>query len=214
MCFSASASFIASGGLGALGGASLKVAKKRDKILAAIPLLFAVQQFLEGIQWLYLKAGSVSLFAGYGFLVFAFIIWPIYVPIFVYLLDKRRKKFLQWFIYLGIAVALYFLWLMIREPLMIEEMRNCISYNFNFPFRVIISSAYVIAILGPLFGSSHKSFRRFGIVVAILALIAWIFYVDVFISVWCFFAAVVSCIFFVYIKYNIPNSRQDQNGLL
>ena len=69
MCFSAPASFIASGGLVAIGGVSLVAANKEDKILAAIPFLFGVQQFFEGIQWLYLNSGSSSLLAGYGFLL-------------------------------------------------------------------------------------------------------------------------------------------------
>ena len=68
MCFSAPASFIASGGLLALGGASLAVAKKEDKVLALIPFLFGIQQGLEGFQWLYLNSGSPSLLLGYAFL--------------------------------------------------------------------------------------------------------------------------------------------------
>ena len=74
MCFSAPASFIASGGLAVLGGVSFVTAKKEDKILAAIPILFAIQQFCEGIQWIYLNSGSSSLIAGYLFLFFAFIL--------------------------------------------------------------------------------------------------------------------------------------------
>ena len=80
MCFSASASFIASGGLAALGGVSFVSAKKKDKVLAVIPIMFSIQQFCEGIQWLYLNSGSSSPVFGYLFLLFAFILWPIYVP--------------------------------------------------------------------------------------------------------------------------------------
>lgn len=72
MCFSAEASFIASGGLAVIGGVSLVMAKKEDKLLAVIPLLFSVQQAFEGVQWLYLDSGSSSLLAGYGFLLLLF----------------------------------------------------------------------------------------------------------------------------------------------
>jgi heme/copper-type cytochrome/quinol oxidase subunit 4 len=105
MCFSAPASFIASGGLTLLGGASLVVAKKEDKILALIPLLFGAQQFFEGIQWLYLNTGSSSTLATYIFLVFAYIIWPIYVPACVLILDKEKRKIMRSFLFLGITVA-------------------------------------------------------------------------------------------------------------
>ncbi len=199
MCFSAPASFVAGGGLAVLGGASL-VAKKEDKILAAIPLLFSVQQFFEGIQWLYLNHGSSSLFAGYGFLFFTFIVWPIYSPAVVFLLDKKRRKLLKWFVFLGIGVAAYFLVLFFTQSLAIQELRACISYHFNLPLKNFIVLAYFTAILGPLLVSSLKFFKWFGIIITILAIIAWLFFALTFTSVWCFFAAIVSSMFFVYIK--------------
>ena len=94
MCFSAGASFVASGGLAIVGVASLKVAKKEERIIALIPLAFALQQAIEGVQWLSLQSGCPSLPLGYGFLFFAFIFWPVYVPLTVYLLDKKKRKIL------------------------------------------------------------------------------------------------------------------------
>lgn len=200
MCFSAQASFIASGGLIALGGASLAVAKKEDKILAAIPLMFGIQQAFEGVQWLYLNSGSSSLLAAYGFLFFAFIVWPIYVPAFVFILDKKRRKILKWFMFLGIAVAIYFLVLFLTQSLTIREINASVSYNFNFPFKGFVNAAYVLAVFGPLFVSSREVFKWFGVVVAILAIISWFLFTVNLASVWCFFAAIVSSMFFVYIK--------------
>lgn len=137
MCFSAPASFIASGGLATLGGVSFVIAKKEDKLLAAIPLLFSVQQFCEGIQWLYLNSGSTSLFSGYSFLFFAFILWPVYVPLAVFILDKKERKLLGWFILVGVAVAIYFLIILTTEPLGINKINSCISYTFNFPLKIL-----------------------------------------------------------------------------
>ena len=201
MCFSAPASFIASGGLVALGSASVIAAKKEDKVLAAIPLLFGIQQFCEGIQWLYLKAGSSSLPAGYGFLFFAFIVWPIYVPTFVYILDKKKRKVLRWFIALGSAVALYFLVLLITQSLAIHELRACVSYTFNFPLKGLVNGGYLLAVFSPLFISSHHIFKWFGVLIAFLAIITWLFFTLTFASVWCFFAAIVSSMFFFYIQF-------------
>ena len=49
MCFSAAASFIASGTTGALGVATLwHTRAAREVPLASTPLLFGVQQFIEG----------------------------------------------------------------------------------------------------------------------------------------------------------------------
>lgn len=201
MCFSAPASFIASGGLLVLGGATYAVARRKDKILVAIPILFGIQQAFEGIQWLYLNNGSSSRLAGYGFVFFALVVWPIYVPAFVYSLDKKRKKLLRWFIFTGVALALYFLGLLAMEPLRIREQSACVNYNFNLPLERIIQALYLLVILGSLFASSRPIFRWFGLAIAILAFVSWRLYHRNFISVWCFFAAVVSCMFFVYVQY-------------
>ena len=203
MCFSAPASFIASGGLVAIGGASIAIAKKEDKILAAIPFLFGIQQFFEGIQWLYLKSGSSSLAAGYGFLFFAFIVWPIYIPTFVYVLDKKKRHILKYFIFLGSAVALYFFILLLTQSLAINELRACVSYTFNFPLKYIVNTGYILSVFVPLFISSHHIFRWFGVAIAILAIVAWLFFALTFASVWCFFAAIVSSMFFMYIKFKM-----------
>ena len=201
MCFSAPASFIASGGLIALGGASLVAADKEDKILALIPFLFGVQQFFEGIQWTYLNMGSSSLYAGYGFLFFAFIVWPTYVPTFVYVLDKKMRKVLRWFIFLGIAVSLYFLAIFLTQSLEISKLNACVSYTFAFPYKNIVNGAYLIAVFSPLFVSSHHIFKWFGIAIAFFAILSWLFFTLTFASVWCFFAAIVSSMFFFYVQY-------------
>ncbi len=201
MCFSAPASFIASGGLAVLGGSTLVMAKKHDKILATVPLLFAAQQGIEGFQWIALNHGTTSPTAGYAFLFFAFIVWPIYVPTLVYILDKEKRKIVMWFIFLGVGVAAYFLRLLLTETLVVSEMRSCVSYTFNFPFENLIVVPYLIAIFGSLFASDNKIFRRFGVLTAGLAYISWLFYTVAFTSVWCFFAAIASSIIFIHIMY-------------
>ena len=200
MCFSAPASFIASGGLVLLGGASLSVAKKEDKILAIIPFVFGIQQFIEGVQWLYLNSGSSSLIAGYSFLFFALIFWPFYVPFSVFLLDKKEQKSMLFFVFLGIIVSLFFLLILFTEKLTINKFNACVSYNFYFPFWKSIIFLYTLSVVGPLFLSKIKIFRWYGVVVFILGLISSFFFVEVFTSVWCFFAAIVSSMFFLYIK--------------
>lgn len=206
MCFSAPASFVASGGLILLSGASFLIAKKEDKFLATIPLLFGIQQALEGIQWLYLNTGSSSLLVGYGYLFFAFIVWPIYVPVFVYILDRKKREILKWFIFLGIAVALYFLERSLTQSLAIHEIGSHVSYTFDYPSNFLAKIAYALAVFVPLLISRNKTFKWFGIVIAILALISWFFFAVTFTSVWCFFAAIVSSMFFVYLKSKETNN--------
>ncbi len=201
MCFSAPVSFIASAGLTLLGGATFLAAKKKDKVLVAIPLMFGIQQGFEGVQWLYLNKGSSSPLAGYGFLFFALIVWPAYVPAFVFMLDKKHKPALRWFVLLGAAVALYFLGLLATHPVRIRERSACVSYAFDFPGEWVVLPGYLVAVFGSLFISSRPIFRWFGLAISVLAFIAWRLYMRNFISVWCFFAAAVSSMFFVYVQY-------------
>ncbi len=213
MCFSAQASFIASGGLAVIGVASLASAKKENKILAIIPLLFAVQQFFEGIQWIYLNNGSISLIAGYGFLFFAFVVWPIYSPVAVYILDKEKRDVMKWFVFLGIAISMYFLVIIMTQAPVIQELKSCINYNFNFPLKDLVASGYLLTTLLPLIISSRQIFRIFGAIITVLAIISWLFFTIDFTSVWCFFAAIVSSMFFVYIIYDQNKVSSKKPGL-
>jgi hypothetical protein len=53
MCFSATASFSAGTVLLGLGALTLKLVRHpRELMFAAIPLLFAIQQWTEGVIWL------------------------------------------------------------------------------------------------------------------------------------------------------------------
>jgi hypothetical protein len=200
MCFSAPASFVASGALVAIGVATYAVARKKDKVLVAVPILFGIQQFFEGIQWLYLGRGSSSPWAGYGFLFFALLVWPFYVPAFVWLLDKPRRPLLRWFVIAGAGVSLYFLWLLATSELRVRERHACVSYAFDYPDKWVVLP-YLLVVLGALFVSSRAVFRWFGAAILALAAAAWWFYEYNFISVWCFFAAIVSSLFFLFVHH-------------
>ena len=56
MCFSATASFTAGSVLSAVGIATIMKAERKSEVpFAMIPLLFGVQQFIEGVVWLTLR---------------------------------------------------------------------------------------------------------------------------------------------------------------
>src|SRR5690606_22294389 len=120
--------------------------------------------------------GGSSLIAGYGFLFFALIVWPAYVPLFVWLLEKKRRRLISVFVAVGFATAGYFAWLLASEPLRVRERSSRVSYAFDAPSEWLVMPPYLIAILGALFASSRVIFRWFGAAIAALALIAWRLY--------------------------------------
>ncbi len=201
MCFSAQASFIVSGLLLVIGIITLKLAiKKKMVTIALIPLFFAIQQFFEGIQWLYINNGKTSLFFAYAFLFFAFLLWPTYVPIAVFKLDKSRRKILKWLIITGVITSLLFLIAMIINPLSINVVGKCIQYKVKIPIEIISGTLYFITVFLTLILSSKKLLKIIGIITLITAAIAEIFFYAAYTSVWCFFAAITSGLIYLYIK--------------
>ena len=70
MCFSATASFTAAAIVGSIGAVTLwKAARLRDRALlpiAAFPVLFALQQTVEGLLWLELARTAPSGMCGHS----------------------------------------------------------------------------------------------------------------------------------------------------
>lgn len=213
MCFSASASFIAGTALSATGVVTLKKAEtKREIPFAAIPLLFGIQQIIEGFVWLSFSFANPvwnSLFA-HAFLFFAYVLWPIFIPFSVRLLepDFSRKKLLSVFQVVGIAVASYLLFFMISHPLAVLAADKSIKYFLSLPYGFSLVGLYVLVTCGsPLF-SSRKIINIFGILVSISFVIAYYFYTVVFASVWCFFSAILSgTIYWYFRKKKIDSIR-------
>jgi len=200
MCFSAPVSYVASGVLALAGIGAMRKAKHKEKMIAIIPLLFAVQQFIEGTQWLTISQGKPSTVLGYLFLVFAFLIWPTYTPLAVYKIEanEKRKNILRYFLYAGILASTALLIIMFLYPLSINSLRLSIDYNLSFPYSVWGVIIYVTIVAGSLLASSRKFFNIFGLAVLLSVALASYFYYATFTSVWCFFAAALSGLIYFY----------------
>jgi len=208
MCFSPTASFFASIGLATLGVQTLRIAEKKEKILAAAPLMFALQQGIEGVQWLALGHGQANMIIGYAFLFFALLVWPIYIPFAVFQLDDARRSILRWFVMFGAAISIYFLWILLSTPLSIEVVNKHIIYTIDFPLKISgVALVYVSVICLPMLISSQSRICTLGILALFSAFVAGVFSLAAFISVWCFFAAVISSFIFFIVYHQRKNGR-------
>ncbi len=216
MCFSATASFGASAVLCTIG--VIAVAKARTKpqrIFAFIPLIFAVQQLIEGLLWLSLKDEAIASWQSpltYVFLVFAMAVWPFWIPFSIWLLetDSKRKKTMNLFVWIGAFVAASVVVVLFAYPVEVitpfcldcpgsstSSLRHHLHYEFAIPVLIknliiAFSVLYIIATIVTPFISSIKKMRWMGIVFLGSYLFAVVFYSGFVISVWCFFAAVLS----------------------
>ncbi len=206
MCFSATASLIAGTTLGVVGIVTIsKVKQKREIPFAMIPLLFGIQQIAEGLIWLSLSNNLplLNTVMTYVYSLFSHVIWPIFIPFAIGLLETVpwRKKVLSVFQTVGLAVGLYLLYFLVKFPITSEVLNKSITYNSpHFYLFAIMMTYFIATLLSPLF-SSHRIINLFGVLAVAAAIGAYLFYSATFISVWCFFAAIVSFMIFLYFFY-------------
>ena len=204
MCFSAGASFGASAALGIIGVVAITKARTiPQKLFASIPLIFSAQQITEGMLWLSFNDTSFqgrSLFT-YIYLVFALMLWPVWIPLTIRLLeeDATRKKILNIFVIIGAIVSAWFAGSVFFCSAQAITTHHHIQYQLNFPPEVTnliwpFNIFYFIATIVSTFISSIKRMKWLGIVCAIAYLFSLYFYSEFVISVWCYFAAVLSII--------------------
>jgi Family of unknown function (DUF6629) len=204
MCFSATANFVGSGVLGAVGVATLtKVKHRRELLFAALPILFAVHQFIEGFVWLGLDgvlSPAVAHDMGAAFMLYAQGLLPFLLPLSVLLFEpnaKSRSRMLP-FLVLGGATTLYILWALTAFPLQLYVRGNSIVYINQATNNTAVALLYVIATCGSLFFSKIKMMLIFG--AANLAILLVVMEVKryAFTSLWCAYAAVASVIILAY----------------
>ena len=205
MCFSATASFTAGIGLLVIGAVTASRATRRAELpFALIPALFGVQQLIEGGLWLTFpdKAPLANEALTHLYSFFSHVLWPIYVPIAVLLLEPEawRRKLLMLIAVAGAAVGLYLLYFLVTEPIVSEIVGRHISYQSPHFYVAAVVTLYVLATCVSSFVSSCKTIRWFGAATFVALLAAYAFYAFWFISVWCFFAAALSVIVLVHFR--------------
>jgi hypothetical protein len=206
MCFSATASFTAGIGLLVIGAVTVNRVRRRAELpFALIPGLFGVQQLIEGGLWLTFpdNAPVANTVLTYFYSFFSHVLWPIYVPIAVLLLEpvEWRRKLLMAIAVAGAAVGLYLLYFLVTEPIVSEVVGRHISYQSPHFYIAAVMALYVSATCVSSFVSSCKTIRWFGAATFVALLAAYAFYAFWFISVWCFFAAVLSLIVLVHFSH-------------
>jgi hypothetical protein len=204
MCFSATANFVGSGVLGAVGVVTLtKVKHRRELLFAGLPTLFAIHQFIEGFVWLGLDgilSPAVAHDMGAAFMLYAQGLLPFLLPLSVVLFepDKSSRQRMLPFLVLGTATALYILWALTAYPLQVYLRGNSIVYINRATNNSAVAVLYVIATCGTLFFSKVKPMIVFGAANLVILLLVMAFKRYAFTSLWCAYAAVASVIILAY----------------
>lgn len=217
MCFSTEASFVAGSVLLGIGVVTARKAITTPQFfLAAIPLLFSLQQFSEGFVWLSLQHDRFAQLhdaSMYAFLIFAQAVWPVLIPLCVLKLETHppRRKIQAVLLVAGIVFALYLLYCLATYPVNAVIDHHHIRYELSFLFsgKWYYGLVYFLpTVFAPLF-SSVGLMRLLGAVNLVSYCIARFFYNGYVVSVWCFLATAISLVaLYIVIKQNRTFQRK------
>ncbi len=182
--------------------------------IAALPVLFGLQQFSEGLVWI---AGAQEYSnwverASLAYMFFSWLAWPVWVPVSAYFLEPtKRKPF-----YLGFAVAGGMLGAVQYIPYFAHDgwlttrfLPYAISYEGielldYITTREVTYAIYVAVVIGPLLLSSVRDVKIFGLLVFLVLSITYFFFSYAYISVFCFGGALMS----LYLVWMVFDGRQ------
>lgn len=216
MCFSATASFSAAIVMGAVGVATIRVAQRREeRFVASVPFLFALQQLSEGWVWLSIRDAAIFPYQHFFtlcFLFFAWVVWPILIPLSFYKIEPNatRKLWCKRLIYVGIASAAYATFNMVMKYPRPDIATFHIIYKMNklyahdvlfFPHQTV----YILATVLPMFLSSLRGVKLLAITNFVALIFCFYLFQYALPSTWCFFAAFISGMIYWILKRH----RQD-----
>lgn len=203
MCFSATASFTAGVLLLGIGTLTLRAARSpRELPFAGIPLLFALQQLIEGVIWLTfrIEAPLLNTVMTHVYSFFSHVLWPVYLPMAVFMIEPPgpRRRALFAFAVAGAAVGTYLLYVLVAFPVVSRPTGQHVEYDSPHFFAASVMTLYLVSTtVSPLL-STHRLVKVFGTLALLSFGAAYYFYARWFISVWCFFAALLSIVIYVH----------------
>jgi len=217
MCFSAQASFSVGAVLLGIGALTWRAAKgSGGEAFAAIPALFGIQQFIEGLLWLSMShdAPQLGVAMTYAFSFFSHLFWPVYVPLAVLLIEPSRPRQQAVFgcALLGLAVSSWLLLSMSEYGVVAQLHSQHIAYVSRADLGPLTMLSYLVATsISPLI-SSHRTVRAFGALALLSFVAAYLIFTVWFISVWCYFAALLSAVVLIHFRTSTAPALKSSPG--
>ena len=203
MCFSATASFSAGALLLGIGTFTLRAARRPcEWPFAAIPVLFAIQQLIEGVIWLTFSADTplLNTVMTHAYSFFSHVLWPVYLPVAVLMIEPPggRRRTLTALVLAGSAVGIYLLYVLVAFPVVSRPTGQHVEYDSPHFFAAEVMTLYLVSTtVSPLL-STLRGVKVFGALALLSFGAAYYFYATWFISVWCFFAALLSTVIYIH----------------
>ncbi len=220
MCFSALSSFASGTVLTALGIASIRANQQpSQRLFAAIPLVFGLQQVAEGFVWRSLQAPQSAWMqrpATILYLLAAVVIWPAMVPLSTLLMERQpfRRRLLILPLTIGTLVSLGYGVGLVMLPVHATIIGQHILYATSAPplLARIMYFAYLSATILPLYLSSHRRMIVFALVITAAYIVTLTMYRTHLVSVWCFLAALSSAVIWWIVREPVPSRSQASHA--
>jgi hypothetical protein len=158
-----------------------------------------------------------------GFHFFSHFLWLWWLPLACHLVEpgKMRKRVIAGCAMFGAFAGTLVYSVMASHPewMTVTVREHSILYSHTVPYRSSIhlpltpAALYALTILVPLFISSHGRIRIFGVLTVLSMMFAAEIYSYAYVSVWCFFAAVLSLYLVYMIRYLVAGSQRAATGL-
>lgn len=212
MCLSAEVSFTAAAVLIPAGAAAAVSALRRESryfMIAALPFLFGLQQFVEGLIWTAGEAGDVDRVARYAYvyMFFTWIVWPIWAPLSAYFIerDARRTVMLLFAAAGAMLGGLQFIPYFVHEGwLTTTFLASAVRYQDinlldGLVRREVTYAIYLTIVIMPFLLVRQREIKVFGVLAAAVLAVTYLFFSYAYISVFCFGAALISAYLLIVI---------------
>jgi hypothetical protein len=141
---------------------------------------------------------------------FSHVLWPVYMPLAVLLIEPpgRRRRVLLAFVAAGVAVGAYLLYILVAFPVVSRPVGQHIEYVSPHFFAAAVMTLYLLSTtISPIL-STYQTVKVFGVLALLSFAAAYSFYTIWFISVWCFFAALLSVV--VYLHFVLRGAEHGE----
>ncbi len=179
--------------------------------LAALPLLLGFHQIDEAFVWWSLQGivpHGVGRIAMWIYLIIAFVVLPILVPLVVMLLEPtaRRKWRIAPFLTVGVGVSTVLLETILQNRPSVTLGAYHLAYSIGLQHGVVVIGLYIVATCGSLLASGFRHIVVFGLANLVAVVILARLSADGFASLWCFYAAIACGAILVHMRYAKPHS--------
>jgi hypothetical protein len=212
VCFSPEGDLVGGIAVVAIGVDALRHLRRRNDhlALAALPLLLGFHQIDEAFVWWGLRdmvPHEVGRVAMWIYLLIAFVVLPIFVPIVIMLLEPtaRRRWRIAPFLAIGTGVSAVLLETMLRNHPTVTLGAYHLAYSIGLQHGIVIIGLYIVATCGSLLASGFRHIVVFGLANLVAVVVLARLSADGFASLWCFYAAIACGAILLHMRYAKPH---------